>query len=287
MFHPDLLKNKRILITGGGTGLGKGMAARFLELGAAVHICGRREEVLEQTATELSSKGPIHALPCDVRELDAVERMIDSVWVDGPLDILVNNAAGNFIARTEDLSPRAFESVINIVLMGTLHCTMACGRRWLKSNHSGTVLSISATYAPVGSAYVVPSAISKAGVEALTRSLAVEWGDRGIRMNAIAPGPIPTQGAFSRLMPRPELEALALDRNPLHRFGTTEELANLAAFLVSDGSSYINGEVIRMDGGEFLQGAGEFSNLGRALTEEDWKAIKPLKSAQEVSPTKV
>jgi NAD(P)-dependent dehydrogenase (short-subunit alcohol dehydrogenase family) len=168
--------------------------------------------------------------------------------------------------------------VIGIVLMGTLHATMACGRRWLKAAHPATVLSISATYAPVGSAYVVPSAISKAGVEALTRSLAVEWGNRGIRMNAIAPGPIPTQGAFSRLMPRSELEALALDRNPMHRFGTTEELANLAAFLISDGSAYINGEVIRMDGGEFLQGAGEFSNLGRALSDRDWEALKPKKS---------
>jgi len=280
MFRTDLLHNKRILITGGGTGLGKAMARRFLELGATVYICGRREEVLQKTVAELSANGPIRALPCDVRNLDAVESMVGSIWKGGPLDILVNNAAGNFIARSEELSPRAFESVIGIVLMGTLHATMACGRRWLKANHPGTVLSISATYASVGSAYVVPSAVSKAGVEALTRSLAVEWGNRGIRMNAIAPGPIPTQGAFSRVLPRPDLEALALDRNPLHRFGSTEELANLAAFLVSDGSGYINGEVIRMDGGEFLQGAGEFSNLGRALTEEDWKSIKPKKSGQ-------
>src|SRR5580658_8479955 len=282
MFTSNLLSSKRILITGGGTGLGKAMAHRFLQLGATVYICGRREEVLEQTAAELSAatKGPIHALPCDVRNLDAVEAMIDTIWKTAPLDVLVNNAAGNFIARTEELSPRAFESVIGIVLLGTLHATMACGRRWLQAAHPGTVLSISATYAPVGSAYVVPSAISKAGVEALTRSLAVEWGNRGIRMNAIAPGPIPTQGAFSRVLPRPELETLALDRNPLHRFGTVEELANLAAFLVSDGSGYINGEVIRMDGGEFLQGAGEFSNLGRVLTEADWLAIKPKKSGQ-------
>jgi NAD(P)-dependent dehydrogenase (short-subunit alcohol dehydrogenase family) len=278
MFRNDLLKDKRILITGGGTGLGRGMAERFLELGATVYICGRREEVLAATAAELQAKGPIHALSCDVRKVDAVEQMMETIWGKGALNILVNNAAGNFIARTEDLSPRAFESVINIVLMGTLHCTMACGRRWLKSSHKGTVLSISATYAPVGSAYVVPSAISKAGVEALTRSLAVEWGNRGIRMNAIAPGPIPTQGAFSRVLPHPALEKIALDRNPLHRFGTVEELANVAAFLVSDGSGYINGEVIRMDGGEFLQGAGEFSNLGRILKEEDWQAIKPRKA---------
>jgi NAD(P)-dependent dehydrogenase (short-subunit alcohol dehydrogenase family) len=280
MFSPDLLRNKRILITGGGTGLGKGMAQRFLELGASVHICGRREEVLAATAAELAAatRGPIHAIPCDVRNPEAVEAMIDGLFAEAPLDILVNNAAGNFIARSEELSPGAWSSVIGIVLMGTLHCTLACGRRWLKSSHPGTILSISATYAPVGSAYVVPSAISKAGVEALTRSLAVEWGNRGIRLNAIAPGPIPTQGAFSRLLPRPELEAQALDRNPQHRFGTVEELANLAAFLVSSGSGYVNGEVIRMDGGEFLQGAGEFSNLGRLLTEQDWQAIKPKKA---------
>jgi len=279
MFTSDLLRNKRILITGGGTGLGKGMAQRFLELGAVVYICGRREDVLRNTARELSAatKGNIHALPCDVRDRDSVEAMIETIWKDGPLDILVNNAAGNILARTEELSPRAWDSVLGIVLMGTLHCTLACGRRWLQSPHRGTVLSISATYAPVGSAYVVPSAVSKAGVEALTRSLAVEWGDRGIRMNAIAPGPIPTQGAFSRLLPRPELEALALDRNPQHRFGTVEELANLAAFLVSDHSGYINGEVIRMDGGEFLQGTGEFTALGRVLKEEDWQALKPRK----------
>jgi len=280
MFDKNLLHHKRILITGGGTGLGKGMAQRFLELGATVHICGRREEVLEQTAAELSqeTQGTIHAIPCDVRSLEAVEAMIASIWQEAPLDILVNNAAGNFIARTEELSPGAWNSVIGIVLMGTLNCTRACGRRWLATKRPGIVLSISATYAPVGSAYVVPSAVSKAGVEALTRSLAVEWGNRGIRMNAIAPGPIPTQGAFSRLMPHSGLETLALDRNPLHRFGTVEELANLAAFLVSDGSAYINGEVIRMDGGEFLQGAGEFSNLGRVLTEEDWQALRPRKS---------
>jgi NAD(P)-dependent dehydrogenase (short-subunit alcohol dehydrogenase family) len=277
MFHKDLLQHKRILITGGGTGLGKAMAARFLELGATVYICGRREEVLKATSDELEPKGPIHAIPCDVRSLESVEQMIGAIWSEDPLGILVNNAAGNFIARSEELSPNAWQSVINIVLMGTLHCTMACGRRWLAAKRGGTVLSISATYAPVGSAYVVPSAVSKAGVEALTRSLAVEWGDRGIRMNAIAPGPIPTQGAFSRVLPRQELEAYALKRHPLHRFGTVEELANLAAFLVSDGSGYINGEVIRMDGGEFLQGAGEFSSLGRMLTDDDWESLKPQK----------
>ncbi len=282
MFRSDLLHNRRILITGGGTGLGKGMAQRFLELAAEVYICGRREDVLRNTGAELAAatKGKIHEFPCDVRDREKVEAMVATIWNSGPLDILVNNAAGNFIARTEELSPRAFESVIGIVLMGTLHATMACGRRWLADKHPGTVLSISATYAPVGSAYVVPSAVSKAGVEALTRSLAVEWGDRGIRMNAIAPGPIPTQGAFSRVLPHPGLEKLALERNPQHRFGTVTELANLAAFLVSDQSGYINGEVIRMDGGEFLQGAGEFSSLGKLLRDEDWEAIRPKKPAK-------
>jgi NAD(P)-dependent dehydrogenase (short-subunit alcohol dehydrogenase family) len=277
MFTKDLLQHKRALITGGGTGLGKGMARRFLELGATVYICGRREEVLKQTAAELGGK--IQTRPCDVRNLEAVEEMIEVIWKDGPLDIVVNNAAGNFLARTEELSPRAFEAVIGIVLLGTIHVTTACGRRWLAESRAATVLNITATYAPTGSAYVVPSAVSKAGVNALTRSLAVEWGNRGIRMNAIAPGPIPTEGAFSRLLPRPELEQFAKDRNPLGRFGTVEELADLAAFLVSDGSSYINGEVICMDGGEWLQGAGEFTALGRMLNEKEWHAMKPRKGS--------
>jgi NAD(P)-dependent dehydrogenase (short-subunit alcohol dehydrogenase family) len=282
MFQPDLLHGKRILITGGGTGLGKGMAQRFLELGADVYICGRRKEVLDKTAAELSraTRAKIRSLPCDVRNPEAVEEMIAAIWKEGALDIVVNNAAGNFLARTEELSPRAFDAVIGIVLMGTINVTMACGRRWLKAGQAGVILNITATYSSSGSAYVVPSAISKSGVVALTRSLAVEWGNRGIRMNAISPGPIPTEGAFSRLMPRPELEKFALARNPLGRFGTIEELADLAAFLVSNGASYINGEEIKMDGGEWLQGAGEFSTLGRLLTEKEWDAMKPRKSPQ-------
>lgn len=279
MFRADLLQDKRILITGGGTGLGKGMAQKFLELGATVYICGRRKEVLTQTEAELRriTEGEIHSRPCDVRDAQAVSEMIETVWKDGPLDVVVNNAAGNFLARTEELSPRAFEAVIGIVLVGTIHVTLACGRKWLSGSHRGTILNITTTYARTGSAYVVPSAVSKAGVEALTRSLAVEWGNRGIRVNAIAPGPIPTEGAFSRLLPRPELEKVAKERNPLGRFGTVEELANLAAFLVSDGAGYINGDVITMDGGEWLQGAGEFSALGRLLSEQEWAAMKPRK----------
>lgn len=280
MFQNDLLKNKRALITGGGTGLGKATAQRFLELGATVYICGRRLDVLTATQTELHEKtgGTIHALACDVRDAASVDAMIATIWNNGPLDILMNNAAGNFLARTEELSLRAFESVIGIVLLGTLHTTLACGQRWLKAKHHAVVLNITTTYTTTGSAYVVPSAVSKAGVQALTRSLAVEWGDRGIRMNAIAPGPVPTEGAFSRLLPRPELEQLAKQRNPLGRFGTVEEFANLAAFLVSDGSAYINGEVVTMDGGEWLQGAGEFTAMGRMLTEPEWAQMKPKKS---------
>lgn len=279
MFQSDLLQDKRILITGGGTGLGKAAAQRFLELGAEVYICGRREDVLAGTERELHERtgGRIHALRCDVCDATAVEEMIAAIWANGPLDVLMNNAAGNFLSRTEDLSLGAFQSVIGIVLMGSLHATLSCGRRWLAANRKAVVLNITTTYTTTGSAYVVPSAVAKAGVHALTRSLAVEWGDRGIRMNAIAPGPIPTKGAFSRLLPRPDLEIAAKKRIPLGRFGTTQEFADLAAFLICDGSGYINGEVVTMDGGEWLQGAGEFTALGRELTEQEWQMMRPKK----------
>jgi NAD(P)-dependent dehydrogenase (short-subunit alcohol dehydrogenase family) len=283
MFQQNLLQNKRILITGGGTGLGKAAAQRFLELGATVYICGRRHEVLVATEGELrkATGGTIHSRPCDVRDAAAVDEMIDTIWRDGPLDVLMNNAAGNFLARTEELSLRAFESVMGIVLHGTLHTTLACGKRWLRAGHHAVVLNITTTYTTTGSAYVVPSAVAKAGVLALTRSLAVEWGNRGIRMNAIAPGPVPTEGAFSRLLPRPELEELAKKRIPLGRFGTLNEFANLATFLISDASTYINGDVITMDGGEWLQGAGEFTALGRMLTDKEWEAMKPKKPSTQ------
>jgi len=277
VFEKNLLAGKRILVTGGATGLGKSMGKRFLELGASLYICGRREDVLREASEELrSSTGvQVKTLPCDVRDKDRVEAMIDEFWKDGPLDVLVNNAAGNFISRTEDLSIGAFEAVIGIVLMGTIHCTMSCGKRWLKQGHHATVLNVTTVYADTGSPYVVPSAVAKAGVLSLTRSLAVEWGKRGIRFNAIAPGPVPTEGAFSRLMPVKSLEDLAKKRNPLGRFGTHEELANLAAFMVSDYSGYINGHQVIMDGGETLQGAAEFSHLGELMTPEMWEAIKP------------
>lgn len=281
MFQLDLLKNKRVLITGGGTGLGRAMAERFLLLGAVVYICGRRAEVLQQTCQSLgdSTSGEIHSIVCDVRERDAVEQMIESVWRDGPLNVLVNNAAGNFIARTEELSPRAWDAVLGIVLNGTINVTIACGRRWLSAGQPAVVLNVSTTYTASGSgsAFVVPSAVAKAGVLALTRSLAVEWGSRGIRLNAIAPGPVPTEGAFSRLMPRKDLEQHALARNPLGRFGTPEEFANLAAFLVSDGGSYVNGETIVMDGGEWLRGASGFGYLDEVMTDSDWQSLHPKK----------
>ena len=283
MFQNNLLTGKRILVTGGATGLGKSMGKRFVELGAALYICGRREEVLAQAAEELRSAragAQVKTFSCDVRDKERVEAMIEEFWKEGPLDVLVNNAAGNFISRTEDLSIGAFEAVIGIVLMGTIHCTMACGRRWIKTGHRANVLNITTTYAETGSPYVVPSAVAKAGVLNMTRSLAVEWGKRGIRFNAIAPGPIPTEGAFSRLMPVKSLEDLAKKRNPLGRFGTHEELADLAAFLISDNAGYINGEQIVMDGGEWLQGAAEFSHLGDLMTPEMWEAIKPRKKKE-------
>jgi NAD(P)-dependent dehydrogenase (short-subunit alcohol dehydrogenase family) len=279
VFEKNLLSGKKILVTGGATGLGKSMGKRFLELGASLCICGRREEVLKEAADELrkATGGTVKTFSCDVRDNQRVEAMIEDFWQDGPLDALVNNAAGNFICRTEDLSIGAFEAVIGIVLMGTIHVTMACGKRWLKEGRKANVLNITTTYAESGSGYVVPSSVAKAGVLNMTRSLAVEWGPRGIRFNAIAPGPVPTEGAFSRLMPVKSLEELAKKRNPLGRFGTHDELADLAAFLVSDRSGYINGHQVVMDGGEWLKGSSEFSHLGDLLSEEQWQMIKPKK----------
>ncbi len=279
MFRIDLLAGKRVLVTGGGTGLGLAMGRRFLQLGAALAICGRRGAVLENSAEELRRQtgGTVVTRVCDIREPDAVETMIAALWEEGPLDALVNNAAGNFIARSETLSPRALDAVLGIVLHGTGYATLACGRRWIAEGRRGSVLSMVTTYAWTGSAYVVPSAMAKAGVLAMTRSLAVEWGPKGIRLNAIAPGPFPTPGAWQRLVPAPELARVFETRNPLGRAGRHEELANLASFLLAEESAYINGEVVTIDGGEWLQGAGQFNFLSR-LSATEWEALRPKKA---------
>jgi NAD(P)-dependent dehydrogenase (short-subunit alcohol dehydrogenase family) len=210
---------------------------------------------------------------CDLKDPAAVEKMVENIWALGPLDILVNNAAGNFISRTEDLSHRALDIVLDIVLHGTSYVTLACGKRWLKEKHSANVLSIVTTYAWTGSAYVVPSAMAKAGVLAMTRSLAVEWGNRGLRFNAIAPGPFPTPGAWDRLVPNQEFGKLFETKNPLGRHGEHIELANLASFMISDFAGFLNGEVITIDGGEWLQGAGEFNFL-KTMSPHDWDAFR-------------
>ena len=275
MFKDNLLKNKTIIITGGGSGLGKSMARRFGELGANIVISGRRKEVLEEAASEFS-KSDINVLTCpgDVRKIEDVELMSkQTIDKFGKIDALLNNAAGNFISPTEMLSQNAFKAVIDIVLMGTWNCTSVIGKEMIK-NKSGNILSIVTTYAWTGSPFVVPSAAAKAGVLAMTRSLAVEWGRHNIRFNAIAPGPFPTKGAWSRLMPPgfDDFEDNMKNKIPMKGFGERHELENLASYLMSDGSAYINGEVITIDGGEWLAGAGEFSDLTK-LPESMWKAM--------------
>jgi NAD(P)-dependent dehydrogenase (short-subunit alcohol dehydrogenase family) len=279
MLKADALKGKKYIVTGGGSGLGKAMTTYLSELGAEVAITSRDKAKLEAAAAEIYSQTGNRVLPvvCDVREYEQVESMITQCFeAFGTVDGLLNNAAGNFISPTERLSHRAFRTIIDIVLQGSINCTLAIGKRWIDEKRGGTLLNITTTYAFTGSAYVVPSATAKAGVLALTRSLAVEWAKYGIRSNAIAPGPFPTKGAWDRLLPG-DLAAQfdPARRVPLKRVGEHQELANLAAYLLSDYSAYINGEVVTIDGGEWLKGAGQFNGLEK-VTPEMWDMLEML-----------
>ncbi len=279
MFRPGLFKGKRILVTGGGTGLGREMADKFLELGADVYICGRRKEVLERTAKELMRLrgGTVKTHAVDIRNAEAVDKMIEAIWADGgPLNGLLNNAAGNFISRTEDLSPRGFDAIANIVFRGSFFVTLDAGKRWLAEGKHASVISILTTWVWHGGPFTVPSAMSKAGLNVMTQSLAVEWGGRGIRFNAIAPGPFPTEGAWARLNPGAGVGADGKKPDPsipLGRNGEMRELANLAVYLLDPGSAYVNGQTIAIDGGSHLQSGGGFSSL-RNWTDEQWEAAR-------------
>jgi NAD(P)-dependent dehydrogenase (short-subunit alcohol dehydrogenase family) len=280
LFQKDLLKGRNILMTGGGTGLGRSMALRFAELGANLFLIARREDPLKETAAAIRAKG-VRAgyATADIRDPAAVETAVTAAEKElGSIDSLVNNAAGNFIARTEKLSPNAFNAVIGIVLQGTFYCTVALGRRWIAAKRPGNILNIVTTYAAVasGSGFVVPSACAKAGVLAMTRSLAVEWARHHIRLNAIAPGPFPTEGAFSRLMPSKDFEERARNSHPMKRFGRHEELANLAAYLLSEQSDYINGECVVIDGALWLKGAGEFNDLAE-IPDATWDELERVR----------
>ncbi|PRY12000.1 NAD(P)-dependent dehydrogenase (short-subunit alcohol dehydrogenase family) [Pontibacter ummariensis] len=277
MLKEGALKGKTILVTGGGTGLGRSMVKYFLELGANVVICSRKLEVLQEAARELEQEtgGTVLPLACDVRKYLEIETVLKTaIGRFGRVDALVNNAAGNFVSPTERLSPKAFDVVTDIVLKGSYNCTLALGKHWIEQKQAGTVLNIVTTYAWTGSGYVVPSACAKAGVLALTRSLASEWAKYGIRSNAIAPGPFPTEGAWTRLFPKQLADKIdPVKRIPVGRFGEHQELANLAAYLVSDYASFVNGEVVTIDGGEWLYGAGEFNSFDQ-VPQEMWDALE-------------
>lgn len=281
MFKDQLLAGRNILVTGGGTGLGKAMATRFLALGADVHICGRRKGVCEDTAAELMKAhgGKVVAHGVDIRDAAAVDAMVEEIFKDRALTDLINNAAGNFISRTEELSPRGFDAVANIVMHGTFYVTHAVGRRWIAGRHRGNVVSITVTWVRNGSPYVVPSAMSKSAIHAMTMSLATEWGRYGIRLNTIAPGEIPTEGMSKRIKPGDEAGAHTIAMNPMGRIGTMEELQNLATFLISGGCDWINGETIAMDGAQALASGGNFYQL-RDWSDADWNAARDAIMAQ-------
>lgn len=276
MFKKDLLKNKRILVTGGGTGLGKEMASHYAEHGAELYICGRRLNVLEETANELKEKfnAKVHFETLDIRASKDVDDYIERIFEEGPLDGLVNNAAGNFISPTKDLSHKGFDAIANIVFHGTFYITHSVGRRWIDLGHKGSIISILTTWVWTGSPYVVPSAMSKSGLNAMTQSLAAEWGKYNIKVNAIAPGPFPTKGAWDRLNPGGNDEGL-MGSVPLGRVGEMVELQNLATFLMADGCDYLTGQTIGIDGAQYLTGGGTFSALDK-LSDDDWEQMRAM-----------
>jgi NAD(P)-dependent dehydrogenase (short-subunit alcohol dehydrogenase family) len=273
MFEKGLLAGKRILVTGGGSGLGAAMGRRFAGLGADLVICGRRLERLEATAAEIGrdSGGRVTAIQCDIRDGTAVDAMLDTIWRQAPLDVLVNNAAATFIAQSERLSFRAADAILAPTLHGAMYCTLGAGRRWIEGKHRGVVLSILSTSTLTGRAFTVPSAMAKSAVLAMTRSLAVEWGPKGIRTVAIAPGPFPTAGASSQLRPAGRDEGAA-SKNPLGRVGEDHELADLASFLISDAAGYINGEMVVQDGGAHLRGSGAEDLL--RWSDAQWESLR-------------
>jgi NAD(P)-dependent dehydrogenase (short-subunit alcohol dehydrogenase family) len=284
MFKDGILKGKRILVTGGGTGLGKEIASRYLSLGAEVWLAGRRGPVLEETAKELMGKhgGSVRTHSVDIRDAAAVDAMVQHIWDEsGPLTGLVNNAAGNFISPTKDLTPNGFNAIANIVFHGTFYVTQAVGKRWIEGKHKGSVISILVTWVHTGSPYVVPSAMSKAGLHVMTKSLAVEWGRFGIRLNAIAPGPFPTEGASKRLRPGSGGFEDTTQMNPMKRIGRMEELQNLATFLMADGCEWLTGETIGLDGGGYLaSGSGAYFAQLDKMSDADWDKVRAMIKAQ-------
>ena len=276
MFKDDLLKGKKILVTGGGTGLGREMATHFAMHGAELYICGRRQNVLEETANIISSKydSKVHFDTLDIRDSKDVDDFVQSIFEKGPLDGLVNNAAGNFISPTKDLSPKGFDAISNIVFHGTFYMTHSVGKRWIESSKKGSIINILTTWVWTGSPYVVPSAMSKSGINTMTKSLAAEWGKYGIKINGIAPGPFPTKGAWERLNPDNNDESM-MDTVPLGRVGEMIELQNLATFLMADGCDYLTGQTIGIDGAQYLTGGGTFSQLDK-LTDDDWQKMRQL-----------
>ena len=280
MFKDGLLKGKRILITGGGTGLGKEIAARYLALGADLWIAGRRGSVLDETAKELMKHGgSVRTHAVDIRDSQAVDAMVQRIWDEaGPLTGLVNNAAGNFISPTKDLTPNGFNAIANTVFHGTFYVTHAVGKRWIEGGNKGSIVSILVTWVWTGSPYVVPSAMSKAGLHIMTKSLAVEWGKHGIRLNAIAPGPFPTEGATKRLRPGADFGE-STKVNPMRRVGEMSELQNLATFLMADGCEWLSGETIAIDGAGYLATGAYFTELDK-LSEADWERARAMIKAQ-------